>query len=422
MKVFVFILFLVSFDISAQEISLKNEREGKSFYQSRSIRKSIEKTLKVVSSAQIKEEFLETLNLLGSPNVCSFKINKLFNRKLRSISPDFEQYDGALYQLRAMDELDDVSLNILIKAHAVEVTDLNLPKYKDELWLPTDTKKVDEMIQLISEMEVKLKTGCLDEVYKNLYAEMIKVEKKLKDFHIEALFVEAYEQKKISIETYLILEKARVNELEKYSMDLSSYLKKIKSLRSNFPLKNPDERSDFVTQKFNKSSSRRQHLLQNYTDLQIMLMGNVIKKLRTRLESPKIEILVYEKEDVGEVITLEPMERFRFAIKILRKEMKLLSINTYFNGVTPDYMDLMTSAYETGIIHAEEIAELSSLEDIWNPKKTFWEKAKFWVQSFGAVATVLIPPPYGFIPSLAIVVIEATSKKDNNANDDLGLF
>lgn len=422
MKLIIIFCFLATLDVLASQVAIRNDREGKSFYQSRSIRKSIEKVLKVVSSDDLKKEFEEVIGDLEEGKVCAYKINRNFESKLKALYPKFKEYEGALYHLRSLDQLDDVSLNILLKAHAVEVTDLYLPKYEDELWLPTNKNTVNKIVELISYSEEKLSDSCLDEVYKNLYAEMLKVDKKLKDFHIEALLVEAFTQKKIRLNTYLWLEKARVNELEQYGMDLNIYVRKIKSLRSNFPLKNPEERSDFVTEKFNKKFSRRMHLLENYTDLQIMLMGNVIKKLRTRLESPKIEILVYEREDVGEVITLEPMERFRFALKILRKEMKMLSINTYFKGVSPDYIDLMTSAYETGIIHADEIQELSNLEDIWNPKKTFWEKAKFWVQSFGAVATVLIPPPYGFIPSLAIVVIEATTKKKDNANDDLGLF
>jgi hypothetical protein len=153
-------------------------------------------------------------------------------------------------------------------------------------------------------------------------------------------------------------------------------------------------------------------------------MGNVIKKLRTRLDSQKIEILIYDREQGIETLTLEPMERFRLAIKLLRKEMSLLSLNTYFNGRSPDYMDLMTAAYEVGIIPASELDELAGLQSIWNPKKSFWDKARVWVTTFSSVATIVIPPPYGFIPALAIVVIEATAgkKSDPNAEDPTSIF
>jgi hypothetical protein len=99
--------------------------------------------------------------------------------------------------------------------------------------------------------------------------------------------------------------------------------------------------------------------------------------------------------------------------------MALLSLNTYFSGRSPDYMDLMTSAYEVGFIPAVELETVAGLQDIWNPKKTFWEKADIWIRTFSAVASVALPPPYGFIPALAVVIIEMTTGKDkNNTNSE----
>src|SRR5690606_37624465 len=190
------------------------------------------------------------------------------------------------------------------------------------------------------------------------------------------------QEKKISYSTYLKLEKARISELESTSLTLKTYYQKVSSLRIQYPLRDLSERSDYTTQKVDKMKvSRRQHLLASYTDLQIIMMGNVIKTLRTRLDSPKAEILIYDRQEGIETITLEPMERFRLAIKLLRKEMSYLSLNTYFVGRTPDYLDLMTAAYEIGIIPASELEEVAGLKEIWNPKKSFWDKARVWVQT-----------------------------------------
>jgi len=422
MNFLIFFILFISLETSALEVSLKNDREGKSYFDSRSMRKSIEKVLKEISPEIIIGSFEKVLEKSNEENICSFRINRAFQKLLKEVSPQFENYEGALYYLRQKNEIDDVVLNILLKAHATDITDIHLPKNEDDLWLPSDEKKLPDLIELIGSSKRKLVTGCLDETYKNLSREMLKIHPALEDYHVEALLVEAYQLKRIDYNNYLWFEKARVNELEKLPIDLKQYLKKKKSLRSSYPLKNPEERSDFIAAEFSKKKSRRQHLMESYTDLQIMLMGNIVKKLRTRLESPKVEILVYEKSDVGEVITLEPMERFRFAIKILRKEMKMLALNTYFKGQTPAYLDLMISSFETGIVSSEEINEIASLEELWNPKKTFWEKARFWVQSFGAIATIVIPPPYGFIPALSLVVIEATTGKKDNTENDIGLF
>jgi hypothetical protein len=417
------LLLILSFSSLGQDkITLKNDREGESFYQSRSVKKAINRALKSVSAKEILDSFKEVISSTSENKLCAFDLNSKLSQKIKAIDSKFDDFDGVLYYLRSQNELDDISLKILLRSLAVEVTDLNLPKDEQDLWLPRDANNVSQMLKVIEETKSKLRESCLDEVYRTMYGEILKIDKSIKSYHFEALFVEAYEKKLINFKTYESLEKARINELEKFNLDLKAYYKKIKSLRTNSPLRDPNEYSDFTTSKFDKKSSRRQHLLEQYSDLQILLMSGVIKKLRTRLESPKVEILVYENESVGEVITLEPMERFRFAIKVLRKEMKMLSINTYFNGVAPDYLDLMTAAYETGVIPAVEMQEIASLEDIWNPKKTFWEKARFWVQTFGTVATLVIPPPYGFIPALALVVIEATTNKKNNNSDDTGIF
>jgi len=206
--------------------------------------------------------------------------------------------------------------------------------------------------------------------------------------------------------------------IQSWQVSLADYVSKKNFLRVQFPIERPLERSEFVTNQAGKEKlSHRQRLFLSYTPLQITLMGDVIKKLKMRLESPRIDILVFDDQDeVIESFSLEPMERFRFAIRVLRKEMRLLSTNTYFAGRQPSYTDLMAAAYEKGVITAEELDEVARLEEIWNPRKTLWEKAAVWVRLFSGVVTVVIPPPYGFLPALAIVVIDGMFQQP--ANDD----
>jgi hypothetical protein len=151
-------------------------------------------------------------------------------------------------------------------------------------------------------------------------------------------------------------------------------------------------------------------------------MGNVIKKLKTRLESPRIDILIYDDQDtVIESFTLDPMERFRFAIRVLRKEMKILSTNNYFQGRQPQYTDLMAAAYEMGIVTSVELDQVAKLEEIWNPTRTFWDKASVWVRLFGSTLSIVVPPPFGFVPTLAIVAIEIFNR-DQPVDDQHSLF
>lgn len=427
MRLLFLVMLFVAFSSQAEgKISFKNDREGKTSYSSISS-KLIKKALKRVSSYQIQAAYNETLDGFNERNLCSFDLNKNFSDNLKAIDPKFDELEGAIYHLRELDEIDDVVVKILLKANETIRTNATYMAFsEDDLYkrdLPRNHEQVKKMLQIIGEFKSKyLSRSCFDEAYKMLIGDLNKALRFIKDSQLEGLYKLAYEKNFIDIEMYKLLEKARMNELDTFLIDLKSYHSKIKSLRIQYPLRDPSERSVFSTFKLDKNTSRRQRLLESYSDLQIILMGNVIKKLRERLEAIKVEILVYGNAGVIETIPLEPMERFRFAIRILRKEMAHLSLNTYFGGHSPSYIDLMSASYELGIIPSIELEEVSGLQEIWNPKKTFWDKANIWIKSFGTVATMLTPPPYGFIPALAIVAIEATVGKKNNKPDNMDLF
>lgn len=419
-------LFILAQPVYAvQSVNLRNDREGESFYNGFSQKRDLNRALKQVDSTQMMAAFDDALRSENASKLCTFDINKTLKRNLQAINPKFDEMNGALYFLRSINEIDDMVVKLLMAAHTLTTTRISYAKDAKNLFLPNHATTT-ELLKIISEFKTTfLKNECFDAAYRSMLSQLKKTDKMLKDSHFEALLYKAYKDRFIDQDTYSMLEKARENKLESNLISLKSYNQKITSLRARFPLRDPHEHSAFVTQKVEKMKvSRRQRLLENYSDLQIMIMGQVIKKLRSRLESPKVEILIYDREQASETILLEPMERFRLAIKLLRKEMSLISSNSIFEGRSPDYFDLMTAAYEIGIIPASELDELAGLQDIWNPKKTFWEKARVWVGAFSTIATIVIPPPYGFIPALVIIVIEATTghKNDPNTEDPTSLF
>lgn len=412
-------LCLLALPLSAfSGVSLRNDREGQSYF-ANSHTKYMNKALTQVKAADIQTAFNDSMRDTTISKLCSYDLNANLAKKLKAKNARFDQLIGAIYYLRYQNQIDDTVMKLLLTADETTNTVTNFGYRDDSVGALPDTKTTKEALAVITSFEKRfLRSACFDEAYRNFHGELMKINKGLKSQHIEALYIEALEQRLITDDVYQGLEKARRNELQNNILTLKSYVQKVNNLRTQYPLRDPNEKSDYITKKANKQKlSYRMRLLENYSDIQIMIMGNVIKKLRARLESPKIEILVYDRETVAETITLEPMERFRFAIRILRKEMSGLALNTYFQGRSPDYLDLMSAAYETGIIPASELDELAGLQDIWNPKKTWWEKARVWVNLASSVATVVIPPPYGFIPALAIVVIEATTEKSKNGNE-----
>src|SRR5688500_10353605 len=124
-----FVLFinclLLSFSLLAS-ISFHNDREGESFYYSKAYRSAQKRALKLLPSEQILSSFKNVLAEVYEKCICSFKINTEFLNKLKDYNPSFDEFKGALYHLREMNELDDTSLKILLNAFKVQKTEIKL--------------------------------------------------------------------------------------------------------------------------------------------------------------------------------------------------------------------------------------------------------------------------------------------------------
>ena len=426
MRLFFFLFMILSSALYAQVDFqlLGNDREGSSFYSRSFESRGVKKLLKSSSKDNLLDIFNSVLKLQDQKKLCSFSLNQDLLKGLRSQSLKLD-LKSFIYILRQENKIDDVVVKILLDSFSIQSTQV-FEKNEEELIFISENEKNKSLLQLISAFDSRFRKGsCFDEAYRNYYQELLKVDKKLEPLMLESLNYFAFKKNRITESTFLLLEQARINNLEMTSLTLSSYVQRVKTLRAQYPLRDQTEKSDFVTKKQKKMDvSYRQKLFENYSEIQIILMGNVIKKLRSRLEYDAVEISGYRDGVLQERIPLEPMERFRFAIKALRKEMSMLATNSFFNGRAPDYLDLMVASYEIGIIPSSELDTVASLEEMWNPHKTLWDKAGIWVKAFASVATIVIPPPYGFIPALVIVVIEASAKKskDPNTNDPTSMF
>lgn len=415
-----FLVLLCSLQAMAQ-VSLVNDREGKSYHQN----KKFLKHSKYINPVRSKSAFNEVMSNTRQSQICAIDVVDNLRKKLTDVKKSRFHY--VLKSLRAQNEIDDVVYTILMKAWGVLEHPAVLYKEDDSYRenLANDHAEREQKLEAIAGFEEKQKGRCLDEAYRNVITELKKIDKKISDREISATIRLALDEGRIDLMSFGRLEQLRREKADEWRLTLKDYIQKTQTLRGQFPLRDKTEQSDFITKKASVGKqSHRERLYENYSFIQIALMGNVIKKLKERLDSPKVEILVYSKDDtVQEIVPLDPMERFRFAIRILRKEMHELSINNYFGGRKPSYLDIMAAAYETGVVTALELDKVAALEEIWNPKKTFWDKAQVWVRLVSSVAAIVIPPPYGFIATLALVAIEATqSKKGNNTNLEHSLF
>ena len=418
------LLMLLAFWVPAvagSPVELGNDREGKSFYLAeKRNQKQLDRVLREAAPETITGAFSKALSEADEATLCSYNLNRSFKSNLESAGLRVKKLDGALFYLRSTNQIDDVVVKLLLDAQEVEAREVSFGK---DLPSVDGLAKLPELLEAVKRIDGAKPDACLDEIYRGILGEFGRINDKLKATEIEGVFYKALSTNLISIDDYVRLEQARVTELEKTPLTLKTYLKKLRALRRDFPLPRGSERSDFVTAEATAGDlSRRQRILQHYDGFQLAFMAETIKKLRRRLDSDMATLQFFTEGQLDETKVLEPQERFRAAIKLLRMDLRALGLNSFFKNRTPTFIDLMTAAYELGVVPARELDEIAKLEELWNPKKTFYQKYKVWIRGASSVGSIALPPPFGFLPSLGLMIIEATTKTTNNTTNDLGLF
>jgi len=352
-----------------------------------------------------------------SINRCATKVIRKFKFELGlSAERDVEL---AILGLRLYDSLDDVSASILMKANDLSNTVAG-PITKNEL----NSDEEDEALAIYKEKsdDIQNKALCLEDTYRDLVGKLTtkspKFFRNLK--HINKL---ARNNGYINDDEFKMLEVFRIKKVHEWPVTLNSYAQSLDALSKRFNTRTK-EKSNLVTQtKFRQKNSMRMELYNKFDSTQIILLANIVKGLKTRLESKDVKIIINYDDRPAETIELTPMEKFRFILKLLRKEMADLNNGTLLEGKNATYLDLITAAYEVGYISSAEIEQLASLQEIWNPTKTPKEKAMFWIKTFGGVASVLLPPPFGFVSVMAIMLIDQQIKDAPvNRDPDFNLF
>lgn len=315
-----------------------------------------------------------------------------------------------LLALRHEGEIDDLHLKKILQHLKLEQS--KIFKFRKNTKI-TDSELKNRMIGLFS--TINRTETCLEDKYVKVYQEL-KNEGQNKNFANWSYW--AYGEGFISKNLYTYLRKAFKNNIHQDKITLSEYQNKIKFLRnqrSDFP----GEFSRITKIKVDKETSLRMHLFQKYSSFQILLMSELITKLRHRIDSEKIQYHIFDQLDdtiPSEIITLSPGERYCFVSKRLKIEIEQLIFSSHFKGQSINYQDILMAAYEVGTIPGEEIETVLLIEELWNPKKSFIEKAKGWINMIGGVAALFIPPPYSFVPILGMMAIEFSSNSTGNQN------
>jgi hypothetical protein len=423
-------VFSLSCNLFAQEIPVANEtaadtvaenvysnfRESASMLITDQNRDEVKKIYSGTKSLEILNKILADKNI----NRCATKIVAAIENQL-DLRNDIET-GKAILGLRLNESIDDVSASILNKANMLS-RPLALPFAKDNLSSEEEEKALK--IFATQAKDIKNKTLCMEDSWRSLVSKLASSSPKyvasLK--HVNKI---AHDENLINDSEFKTLEMMRVRKVHEWPLTLAMYGDSLESIAKKFPSRTKEE-SDLMTDKtagkFNHKTSLRQSLFERYNSTQIILLAGMAKELKERLVAKDITIVINYVDQQTEVINLSPMEKFRFIIKILRKELSLINNGTLLNGFPASYLDIITASYEVGYVSAAEIKQLVSLENIWNPKIATKQKVIAWGERFGGIASVFLPPPFGFASLMAIMLIDQYSSPIQiNRDVDYNIF
>lgn len=284
MRILIFAFAIMSLPLFAQEsVSFRNDREGESYYSGAAFRRAVIDVRKDFEAQEILDAYRSALK--SSPKLCVYDINQKIRSDLLRLNPRFRNFAGVVYFLREQNEIDDVVARILLRADGVVTTPVSVEDDK-KLGSPGASKDLKANADLIAGFEKRLQSACFDQAYQALFADLRKTDKNFSSRNLEALLRLSKNRKLISEAQFVRLEQGRENELENGGLTLKDYAQKLKVLRAQFPLRDRLERSNFIATKADKVKlSYRQRLFENYTEVQIALMADMMRQLRRRADA-----------------------------------------------------------------------------------------------------------------------------------------
>lgn len=407
-------------NLSAQELGslnagdspYKNLREGKSHLITKFKLDDVRSRYKDTEDLLILRQIINDKNI----NRCATKVVAAIQNKLGLYSE--EEVELAVLGLRLDESIDDVAAGILIKASNSKLSN---SLARNDLTTEEESKAMEIYKTKVADLQNK--NLCIEDTFREVVGKLaVSSNKYLKSLkHLNKL---ALNKKIIKADDFKVIEKMRVLKVHEWPLTLNNYRSNLDYIAKAFPNR-VKESSQVVTDaaRFRSKSSLRQSLHEKFNGTQIIMLANVVKSLKKRLDSTDVTIHINYVDEQSEIISLSPMEKFRFILKLLRKELATLNNGTLLNGQRANYIDIITAAYEVGYISSVEIEQFAGLEDIWNPKKTTKEKVMTWVKMFGGLSAVFLPPPFGFLSVMAIMLIDQqVSEAPINTDSDFNLL
>lgn len=331
--------------------------------------------------------------------------------------------------LRTNQFIDDILFNILKNAnrvnHQMNLSIHNRPPRRPGNLNNDQTSKVDlEKFYAPVKNWPDDKNKCSIDTYLKMTFDLNWKNVKERDNLISKLNYLALKDEVIDLKTYNRLETLRKMDVLGWPV----YFKRYADVINNAKDKLTQSPEAIPANKFSQTYisrkekiTRRDRLYITYDSTQVMIMAQLMEKTSRRMDAIEASLHFRYAGDNGEteIYILSPMEQYRAAIKMLRKELAELMRSDTFKNTGLQYEDLVSAAYETGYIKSEELDYILKFEDFWNPKTPKWKTYANFAYSLAGTATFYLPPPWNIIGAVGLVLSQSKIlKKDQDPDED----
>lgn len=432
----------IGFVVNAQAFDVElvaNNKESVSKFIGGQERRSIERWLSASASretilAKSKASLSSTLKIFKNRDAyCDVGFTRLLKGEAVRSGLVVDQKDFRAYTayLRETNLIDDILYKNLI---ASEKLNLALENSNDNRPLVpvinrnSDSTKDIDLKELYADFQKwpDEVSSCSVGRFFRLSASLTWKNKRQRDSLLNKLNYLAFEQKIISLETYNKLEIIKAHKAIDWTVNVFKYLDIVANAKDKLsPTGKPEvDPSEYSTKYADRKAklTHRGRLYKNFDSTQVMMLADIILKTSKRMDAHYVAInFQYEDRPDSEVETyvLSPMERYRLSIKLLRKDMGEVMRSDLFKNSPVAYEDLVTAAYETGLIRSEELGLILKFEEFWNPKDPKWKIYANFAFSILGTAAIYLPPPWNIVGAIALIVTQVqVNKKQKKATPD----
>lgn len=228
----------------------------------------------------------------------------------------------------------------------------------------------------------------------------------------------------ISLSTYHRLETIRRKKVLDWNLSTEGYFEVVRNAKDKLS-KNLEASTD---NKFNqrlvnkkKQLTERGYIYSNFDSTQVMMLSGVLEKAAKRMDAKEVTLnfrFTNDPNSETETYIFSPMEQYRAAINMLKKDIAELRRSEVMGGKSISFEDVITSAFETGFIKSEELNYVIAFEELWNPQVPGWRSYANFAFNLVGTATFYLPAPYNVLGAIALIITESKIMKKPEADSE----